>query len=81
MSAIVRAAADELCRGRVVFALEGGYAPSGLAEGTAAVLEATLRAEAPRVAPVEMPAGSLLRRLVDSVVAVHGAHVPGLGAA
>jgi hypothetical protein len=45
------------------------------------VLEATLRAEAPRVAPVEMPAGSLLRRLVDSVVAVHGAHVPGLGAA
>jgi acetoin utilization deacetylase AcuC-like enzyme len=81
MSAIVRAAADELCGGRVVFALEGGYAPSGLAEGTAAVLEATLRAEAPRVVPVEMPAGSLLRRLVDSVVAVHGAQVPGLGAA
>jgi acetoin utilization deacetylase AcuC-like enzyme len=81
MSAIVRAAADELCGGRVVFALEGGYAPSGLAEGTAAVLEATLRVEALRVAPLEMPPGSLLRRLVDSVVAVHGARVPGLGAA
>jgi acetoin utilization deacetylase AcuC-like enzyme len=81
MAAIVRAAADELCGGRVVFALEGGYAPSGLAEGTAAVLEAALRAEAPRVAPVEMAAGSLLRRLVDSVVEVHGGRVSGLGAA
>jgi acetoin utilization deacetylase AcuC-like enzyme len=81
MAAIVRAAADELCGGRVVFALEGGYAPSGLSEGTAAVLEATLRPAAPRVAPVEMPAGSLLRRLVDSVVNVHGGRVPGLGAA
>ena len=80
MAAIVRAAADELCGGRVVFALEGGYAPSGLAEGTAAVLEAALRAEAPRVAPVEMAAGSLLRRLVDSVVQVHGGRVSGLGA-
>jgi len=81
MAAIVRAAADELCGGRVVFALEGGYAPSGLAEGTAAVLEAALRAEALAVAPVEMPAGSLLRRLVDSAVEVHGARFPGLGAA
>ena len=77
----MRAAADELCGGRVVFALEGGYAPSGLAEGTAAVLEAALRAEAPCVAPVEMPPGSLLRRLVDSVVTVHGGRVPDLGAA
>jgi acetoin utilization deacetylase AcuC-like enzyme len=81
MAAIVRAAADELCGGRVVFALEGGYAPSGLAEGTAAVLEAALRPEALVVAPVEMPAGSLLRRLVDSAVEVHGARFPGLGAA
>jgi acetoin utilization deacetylase AcuC-like enzyme len=81
MAAIVRAAADELCGGRVVFALEGGYAPSGLAEGTAAVLEAALRAEALAVAPVEMPAGSLLRRLVNSAVEVHGARFPGLGAA
>jgi acetoin utilization deacetylase AcuC-like enzyme len=81
LAAVVRAAADELCGGRLVFALEGGYAMSGLAEGTAAVLEAALGRVAPRVEPVEMPAGSLLRRLVDSAVAVHGSRVPGLGAA
>jgi acetoin utilization deacetylase AcuC-like enzyme len=81
MAALVRAEAEALCGGRAVLALEGGYAIRGLAEGTRAVLDAALRAEAPRVAPVEMPPGSLLRRVVDSVVAVHGDRVPGLGAA
>jgi acetoin utilization deacetylase AcuC-like enzyme len=81
LAASVRAAADELCGGRLVFALEGGYAPSGLAEGTAAVLEAVLRAEAPRVAPVPMPAGSLLARLVDGAVGMHGSRIRDLGAA
>ena len=81
MAAIVRALADELCGGRLVFALEGGYAPTGLAEGTAAEHEAVLRPQAPRVGPVEMPAGSMLRRIVDEAVAVHGSRVPDLGAA
>ena len=58
----MRGLADELCGGRLVFALEGGYSPTGLAEGTAAVLEAALRPAAPRVGPVDMPAGSMLRR-------------------
>jgi acetoin utilization deacetylase AcuC-like enzyme len=80
MAALTRGVAEMCCGGRVVFALEGGYALEGLVEGTGAVLEAALEARAPRVAPVEMPAGSLLRRLVDSVVAVHGERVPGLGA-
>jgi hypothetical protein len=76
MSALVRAAAEELCGGRLVFALEGGYAARGLAEGTAAVLEATLRDSGPLVPPVEMPPGSLLRQLVDTAVGVHGGRVP-----
>jgi len=81
MASIVRGLAEELCDGRLVFALEGGYAPSGLAEGTSAVLEAALRPHPYRVAPVEMPAGSVLRQLVDAVVAVHGRRIPELGAA
>jgi acetoin utilization deacetylase AcuC-like enzyme len=81
MAAIVRELAEELCGGRLVFALEGGYSPTGLAEGTAAVLEAALRPEAPRVGPVDMPAGSMLRRIVDPAVDVHGTRIPGLGAA
>jgi acetoin utilization deacetylase AcuC-like enzyme len=80
MAALARSVAEMCCNGRLVFVLEGGYAIRGLAEGTGAVLEAALEPEAPRVAPVEMPAGSLLRRLVDGVVAVHGERVPGLGA-
>jgi len=81
MTAIVREVAEELCGGRLVFALEGGYAASGLGEGTAAVLEAVLRPERPRVAPVEMLRGSVLRHVVDAAVAVHGGRIPGLGAA
>ncbi len=79
MAALARAAADELCGGRLVFALEGGYAASGLAEGTGAVLEAVLRTDPLGVAPVEMPPGSVLRRLVGTAVEVHGRRVPGLG--
>lgn len=81
MASIVRELAEELCGGRLVFALEGGYAPSGLAEGTAAVLEAVLRPERARVTPVEMPRGSVLRHVVDAAVSVHGGRVPELGAA
>ena len=36
--------ADELCAGRIVYALEGGYDLGGLASGTLAVLEAMERA-------------------------------------
>jgi acetoin utilization deacetylase AcuC-like enzyme len=81
MAALVRAAAEELCGGRLVFALEGGYAPSGLAEGTAAVLEAVLRPEPLAVPAVEMPPGSLLRRLVGEAGQIHGSRIRDLGAA
>jgi acetoin utilization deacetylase AcuC-like enzyme len=81
MAAIVRELAEELCGGRLVFALEGGYSPTGLAEGTAAVLEAVLRPQRPQFGTVDLPAGSMLRRIVDSAVEVHGRRIPGLGAA
>jgi len=81
MSAIVRQLADELCDGRLAFVLEGGYSLQGLREGTAAVVDALLRADAPPLPePSQAAPGSLLARIVDPVVAVHGANVPGLGA-
>ena len=39
MAAIVRALAEDLCGGRIVFVLEGGYAVSGLEDGVNAVLD------------------------------------------
>jgi acetoin utilization deacetylase AcuC-like enzyme len=81
LASIVRCLAEELCGGRLTFALEGGYAASGLTEGTAAVLEASLRPTPYGVVPGEMPAGSVLRQLVAGVASVHGRRIPGLGAA
>jgi acetoin utilization deacetylase AcuC-like enzyme len=81
MASIAREVAEELCGGRLVFALEGGYAASGLADGTSAVLEAALRPARAHVAALEMPPGSVLRHVVDAAVSVHGSRIPGLGAA
>jgi acetoin utilization deacetylase AcuC-like enzyme len=75
LASIVRRLADELCGGRLVFALEGGYAPSGLTEGTA------VRPTPYDVSPVDAPAGSVLRQLVGAAAAVHGRRIPDLGAA
>jgi acetoin utilization deacetylase AcuC-like enzyme len=77
---IVRALADDLCGGRLVLLLEGGYAESGLEDGTAAVVDALLEV-APAPVPVpEAPPGSTLRGLVQRVAAVHGARIPDIGA-
>ena len=82
MSAIVRAVADEVCEGRLACVLEGGYAPSGLEEGVGALLSACLPAQpmAPLPAPSAAP-GSLLARVVERLVGIHGSRFPGLGAA
>jgi acetoin utilization deacetylase AcuC-like enzyme len=81
MAAIVRSLADEVCGGRLAYFLEGGYSPSGLRQGTDAVLDATLAPEAPSLpAPIEAPRGSLLEQLVGNVKTVHGSRYPGLGA-
>jgi acetoin utilization deacetylase AcuC-like enzyme len=79
MSHVVRALADELCGGRCLFVLEGGYAAEGLYEGTAAVLEALLAQTALPPGTPELEPGSLLDKVLTRVTAVHGTHYPGLG--
>jgi acetoin utilization deacetylase AcuC-like enzyme len=79
LARIARAVADECCGGRLVLVLEGGYALSGLHEGTAAVLDALLAPGAELPATPDPPAGSRLRRVLDRVEAVHGSRHRGIG--
>jgi acetoin utilization deacetylase AcuC-like enzyme len=82
MARIVDALADELCGGRQVHVLEGGYALSGLEDGTRAPLDVLLEPESvplPTAAPLVH--GCDLDRIVGQVAAVHGDRVPDLGAA
>jgi len=73
MADIVRALAESLCGGRVAFVLEGGYAPSGLREGSEAVLDAMLDPAPPDLpAAPEMPAGGVLESVLETVHSVHG---------
>src|SRR5262249_28725997 len=80
LTAIVRALADELSGGRMLFVLEGGYSLRGLREGVDAML-AGLLADAPAPpAAADLASGSALAALVARAVAVHGARIPDLGA-
>jgi acetoin utilization deacetylase AcuC-like enzyme len=81
MARIVRALAEDLCGGRLAYVLEGGYAASGLEEGTDAVLD-TLLDSGPIQPPVPEPleAQSVLADVIERVAAVHGTRFPGLGA-
>ena len=82
MTRIVRALADDLCGGRVAFVLEGGYAPSGLLEGTAAVLDALLDPAPRALAPEpELVPGSALAHVVGQVSSIHKNRYVGLGSA
>lgn len=82
MTRIVRAIAEEVCGGRLLFVLEGGYAPSGLYDGTSALLDGLLVAAPAALAPApEAVAGSNLARLIRQVAAVHLGRYPDLGAA
>jgi acetoin utilization deacetylase AcuC-like enzyme len=77
----VRALADDLCGGRSVFVLEGGYAASSLRDGTRAVLRSLLEPSPALPAALEAALGSTLRRVVDRVAGVHRRRYPDLGAA
>jgi acetoin utilization deacetylase AcuC-like enzyme len=82
MSALVRGLAEECCRGRIAFVLEGGYAESGLYQGTQALLSVLTAAAAPSLpATVPLQRGSLLEAVVGRVAQAHSSHHPGLGAA
>ncbi len=79
LTAIVRALADELSSGRMLFVLEGGYSLRGLSEGASALLTGLL-ADAPALpATGELTRGSALEALVTRSAAVHGARIPGIG--
>ncbi len=80
LAGVVRGLADELCHGRLLFLLEGGYSAAGLEDGTAACIEALLGTfRAPHRAAPEAPPGSTLSALIGAVRAVHGAVIPHLG--
>jgi len=81
LTRIVRGLADDLCEGRVAFILEGGYAPTGLREGTGAVLDVMSEASAGPIAPpppLEVP--SPLSLVLERLRAVHSSRVAGIGA-
>ncbi len=81
MSAIVRALADETCGGRAVFVLEGGYSASGLEEGVRALVSAYLCERPALPSAIPAPPESLLGRVIERLVGIHGERFPGLGAA
>jgi acetoin utilization deacetylase AcuC-like enzyme len=79
LARVARAVADDCCGGRLVLVLEGGYALSGLHEGTAAVLDALLAPGAEIPATPDPPVGSRLHRVLQQVEAVHGSRHRGVG--
>jgi len=81
MAHAVRGLAEELCEGRLALFLEGGYALSGLREGTEAVLDALLAPSAAPPAALRMAPGGALGQVVDRLREVHGGRFPDLGRA
>lgn len=79
ITAIVRALADELSEGRLLFVLEGGYSLVGLREGMDATLDGLLADEPMLPRGRDLVRGSVLHDLIDRTVAVHGSRIRGLG--
>ena len=70
---LVLDAAQDLCDGRVVVTLEGGYDPHALAWCASALVELLLGdTPAPDPQPADVPAGDLLDTLMADVRAVIG---------
>lgn len=81
MAGLVRALARELCQERLMYVLEGGYALSGLEEGTRAIMEGLLAPEpAYPGTPIPAPPGSTLQALLEAAAQVHGQRHPDFGA-
>ncbi len=81
LARIVQALADDLCGGRQVHILEGGYALSGLEDGTRALLDVLLEPDSVPLPPTaDLVPGSDLAGVVERVGAVHQSRTPGFGA-
>ncbi len=73
-AATLRALADEICEGRLVLALEGGYDLDALGESVAEVVGVLCEKQAPSI---DFPPPSALgRSLVDQFRAAHAQHWP-----
>jgi acetoin utilization deacetylase AcuC-like enzyme len=80
MTGIVRSLAEELCGGRVLFVLEGGYAASSLIDGTRAVVDVMSSEDTEKLNEIsDLEPGSPLRGIVERVASVHARHWPGIG--
>jgi len=72
MATIARALAEDLCGGRILFVLEGGYAVSGLADGVTAVLDVMMGEAAPEVPKSEpVLSGTALDAVIEQVSRAH----------
>jgi acetoin utilization deacetylase AcuC-like enzyme len=80
MTHIVRALADDLCGGRLLLVLEGGYALSGLRGATGATLDALLEGRSVPPHPTDLVPGSVLEGVVSRVSEAQGEFFSGLGA-
>jgi acetoin utilization deacetylase AcuC-like enzyme len=81
MARIVDALAEELCGGRQVHILEGGYALSGLEDGTRALLDVLLDPDSVPLPPtLDLERGGDLYGVLKRVGAVHASRIPGFGA-
>jgi acetoin utilization deacetylase AcuC-like enzyme len=80
MTRIVRALADDLCGGRLLLVLEGGYALTGLLDATGSTLDALLEGHSIPPPPTNLVPGSVLERVVGRVSEAQGEFFSGLGA-
>jgi acetoin utilization deacetylase AcuC-like enzyme len=76
MATILRALAEDLCGGKLALVLEGGYALSGLREGTDRVLDAISRPTPHDVPPeAEIVPNSHLDQVLTQVSQAHAGHL------
>ena len=81
LARIVHALADELCEGRQVHILEGGYSLEGLEDGSRALLDVLVDPDAVPLPPTrDLEPGTRLADVPEQVGAVHGSRTPGFGA-
>ena len=80
LSRVVRGLAEELCGGRLVLLLEGGYALSGLREGTSAVLDVLLDPDPGALDEAPVVPGTHIEQVLDRVHQVHARNFSGLSA-
>ncbi|MAI78909.1 MAG: histone deacetylase [Deltaproteobacteria bacterium] len=80
MTQYVRNLANEICQGRLMFVLEGGYSLLGLEEGTRGVLDGLLSDPSSSLADVAVTQGSSLSAVLNRAAQVHAPRVPDFGA-